>query len=60
MHLCLRHKTSKSSFVAAFWFTVLLNFAGLYVIRCPWHRATTYDVKRPVSRHHAAIHRVWT
>lgn len=31
----LRHKTSKTSFVSAFWGTVLLNFAGLYAVHSP-------------------------
>lgn len=31
----LRHKTSKPSFVSAFWATVMLNFAGLYAAHSP-------------------------
>ena len=30
-----RHKTSKPSFVSAFWVTVLLNFAGFYAAHSP-------------------------
>jgi uncharacterized membrane protein YsdA (DUF1294 family)/cold shock CspA family protein len=30
-----RHKTSKPSFVSAFWSTVLLNFAGFYAAHSP-------------------------
>jgi uncharacterized membrane protein YsdA (DUF1294 family) len=32
----LRHKTTKSSFVSAFWATVLLNSAGFYAWHTPW------------------------
>jgi uncharacterized membrane protein YsdA (DUF1294 family) len=31
----LRHKTSKPSFVSAFWATVLLNSAGFYAVHTP-------------------------
>ena len=31
----LRHKTSKPSFVSAFWVTVLLNAAGFYAVHSP-------------------------
>lgn len=31
----LRHKTSKPSFVSAFWATVLLNSAGFYAVHSP-------------------------
>jgi len=31
----LRHKSSKPSFVSAFWMTVLLNVAGFYLVHTP-------------------------
>jgi uncharacterized membrane protein YsdA (DUF1294 family)/cold shock CspA family protein len=31
----LRHKTAKTEFVMTFWATVLLNFAGLYLVHSP-------------------------
>ncbi len=35
----LRHKTSKASFVSAFWATVIVNIVGFVAIHSPWGQA---------------------